>query len=125
MCGRAVRVLALDRSRLNCCPVTCPVPVMTGVVPRGSHTRCRYPEWTSDWKMLRFLRGHGTVAKATVAIRDMREYWEGSDMDAVRTRVLAGVEIMVLPPNPRKGIHSHTTYTHTHTHMHTHTHTYV
>jgi hypothetical protein len=29
-------------------------------VQDGLETMAPYPEWTSDWKLLRFLRGHGS-----------------------------------------------------------------
>lgn len=45
---------------------------------------------THDWKLLRFLRGHGSsVEKAAAAYAAMRKYWFSSGMVEIRQNVLS------------------------------------
>eukprot|EP00656_Telonema_subtile_P048165 TRINITY_DN5667_c0_g1_i3.p1 TRINITY_DN5667_c0_g1~~TRINITY_DN5667_c0_g1_i3.p1 ORF type:complete len:487 (+),score=115.79 TRINITY_DN5667_c0_g1_i3:64-1524(+) len=56
----------------------------------------QHPELLSDWKMLRFLRGHHTVPEACSAFRNMLAYRKERNVDQAREELLAGV---LLPNN--------------------------
>lgn len=60
----------------------------------------QHPELISDWKLLRFLRGHGNVEAACTAYRQMLAYRKEYDVDAFRSTLLAtgGVDSMPWPP---------------------------
>ena len=48
----------------------------------------QHPELISDWKLLRFLRGHGEVQAAAAAFRRMLAYRVERDVDAARVNAV-------------------------------------
>ena len=53
-------------------------------------SRPQYPEVVGDRKILRFLRGHGSVEKATVMMRNFLQWREANGVDAVRAAIVEG-----------------------------------
>ncbi len=49
-----------------------------------------HPELLSDWKFVRFLRGHGDVEQAAVAFRATLDYRKRRGVENIRSELLAG-----------------------------------